>query len=387
MPFRAITIFFVALLAAACGSSEAETPVAQYGTSIPQPPQPSPSPPLEILPVEAITPGLKATFAGGLTKDLIQAIEDHPGVAHATGMTLGQGVIHTSLGETSLTIAAVDPLDFRPLSPQVTANASFIWQELLRHRIILAHEEHERLKANPGTNLFALGTQGQFALSVGGVAANGVPNWSGAIVSEARGAQLGLGVPTLLLVGLKEGQDVEKVRKALKRSHPQIHFETNIRQRAFLTGMAASKAFGSFTFTTNPDGTISPDPNWVKANIIEKSVPIFGKVRCHRIMFPQLIAALTEVEQRGLAGEIFRKEYGGCFVPRFIDRDPGRALSMHAWGIAMDFNVASNPLGAEPKMNREIVQIFENWGFRWGGRWSPPDGHHFELAAIIKANK
>jgi hypothetical protein len=34
-------------------------------------------------------------------------------------------------------------------------------------------------------------------------------------------------------------------------------------------------------------------------------------------------------------------------------------------------------------MDPRVVSIMEKWGFRWGGRWSPPDGHHFELAALI----
>jgi hypothetical protein len=29
-------------------------------------------------------------------------------------------------------------------------------------------------------------------------------------------------------------------------------------------------------------------------------------------------------------------------------------------------------------MNREVVRIFERWGFNWGGDFLIPDGHHFE---------
>ena len=95
-------------------------------------------------------------------------------------------------------------------------------------------------------------------------------------------------------------------------------------------------------------------------------------------MMPRLIGALEEVEERGLDHHIDTNDYGGCWVARHIDWNPSRPLSMHAWGLAVDFNVQTNQLGAEPQMDRRIVEIFESWGFSWGGYWSRPDGMHFE---------
>jgi hypothetical protein len=34
-------------------------------------------------------------------------------------------------------------------------------------------------------------------------------------------------------------------------------------------------------------------------------------------------------------------------------------------------------------MDARIVEIFDRWGFAWGGRWSRPDGMHFELGALL----
>lgn len=132
------------------------------------------------------------------------------------------------------------------------------------------------------------------------------------------------------------------------------------------------------------NGFIDPDPAWVAANIVQGTVPILGEVTCHRIAFPQLAAALAEIEREGLAKEIDVSEYGGCYVPRFIGRDPRRGLSMHAFGLAIDLNVSENHLGTHGRINPEVVEIFERWGFLWGGRWSPPDPMHFELARLIE---
>ncbi len=65
------------------------------------------------------------------------------------------------------------------------------------------------------------------------------------------------------------------------------------------------------------------------------------------------------------------------------------ARSMHAYGAAIDLNVAhsdywrwSKDAGAPTWKNRipiEIVRIFEQHGFIWGGRWYHFDTMHFEF--------
>lgn len=132
------------------------------------------------------------------------------------------------------------------------------------------------------------------------------------------------------------------------------------------------------------NGFIDPDPSWVAANIATGTVPILGTVRCHRIMIPQLASALQEISDNGLADEIRAGDYAGCYVPRFIDRDPRRGLSMHAFGLALDLNVSTNALGTRGDMHPTVVQIFQKWGFAWGGWWAQPDPMHFELARIVR---
>ena len=54
------------------------------------------------------------------------------------------------------------------------------------------------------------------------------------------------------------------------------------------------------------------------AHISTEVVPILGAVRCNTLIFPQLRAALQDVVELGLAGEIHPDEYQGCYYPRFI---------------------------------------------------------------------
>ncbi|GAA4120791.1 hypothetical protein GCM10022215_24840 [Nocardioides fonticola] len=153
--------------------------------------------------------------------------------------------------------------------------------------------------------------------------------------------------------------------------------------RTWLTGTDLGARIGGFSYRWYPDGSITPDPAWVRANIVTEQVPIIGSMTCHRLIFPQLRAALREIQRDGLASLIKTDQYAGCYVPRFIDRDPSRSLSLHSFGIAFDLNTATNQLGTAGDMDPRLVAIFQKWGFAWGGNWtSRPDPMHFELYAL-----
>ncbi|HEX6248889.1 MAG TPA: M15 family metallopeptidase [Nocardioidaceae bacterium] len=149
-------------------------------------------------------------------------------------------------------------------------------------------------------------------------------------------------------------------------------------------GGSVAAAVGTFGYRWFADGSVAPDPAWVAANIRTEEVPILGSVTCHRVMLPQLRSALREVVARGLADEINPGEYAGCYVPRFIGRDPARGLSLHTWGIALDLNVPGNLRGTTGEMDRDVVAIFKKWGFAWGGDWAWTDPMHFELARLVE---
>ncbi len=134
--------------------------------------------------------------------------------------------------------------------------------------------------------------------------------------------------------------------------------------------------FGEFAYTDGPGRWIHQGASWLREYYAEESVPILGATECHRDMFPPLRAAMQELVDRGLAHLVDADDYGGCWAPR---TQGSAALSSHAWGIAVDLNVAGNHYGAEPTMPEEIVQVMAAHGFAWGGDWPVPDGMHFEL--------
>lgn len=146
---------------------------------------------------------------------------------------------------------------------------------------------------------------------------------------------------------------------------------------AVLPQMIAKDAFGEF-WAMPIGGSLRVQPRWYERNIITRTVPLLGNVTCHRLVFPQLVAALTEVRDTGLERAIDAGDFGGCYSPRFISGAPGGRLSSHSWGMAIDIDVGENPFGTRPRQDRRVVEIFERHGFTWGGRWLIPDGMHFE---------
>lgn len=145
------------------------------------------------------------------------------------------------------------------------------------------------------------------------------------------------------------------------------------------------RIFGRFQYVRSTGDSIVPDPAWVQAAIMDWNVPIIGRVRCHRNMLGQLAYAMAQIRDEGLSSMI--ESYNGCYVPRFQRLDDS-VLSAHAYGIAIDFNAATNSQGdATPEIHPRIVAIMERWGFAWGGRFSTPDGMHFEIARMVRLPK
>jgi len=79
----------------------------------------------------------------------------------------------------------------------------------------------------------------------------------------------------------------------------------------------------------------------------------------------------------------FLTPIGGTFKWRYIAGT--KRLSVHSFGAAIDINVKyshywkwSKDLKYKNKIPYKIVEIFEKYGFIWGGKWYHYDTMHFE---------
>lgn len=375
---RVVAVALLVVATAGCGGRQDVVP----------PPMPDRATALELPDPIAAIPAWVAVLDRPASDSLLKNATKTPGVAVLAPVTIERVLVRAPAGRRHLRVASVDPLPFRSVAPTATREAAFVWTALMSDQAVITFDAAEKLKAK-GTDELRVKTM---TLKIGAFADNGVPNLADVMVSSAVGRGLGLRRPGVLVIGAKPSADIDALGRALKERLPDAKLRRLQTPGAGGTpsgasepvGTATGASIGTMTFRILANGFIDPDPAWVTANIATGSVPILGTVRCHHIMIPQLAAALGEVVDEGLADAIRPEDYAGCYVPRFIDRDPRRGLSMHAFGLAVDLNSSTNGLGTEGDMHPDVVRIFNKWGFTWGGVWSPPDPMHFQLARIVR---
>lgn len=334
---------------------------------------------------ELLTADVLVVGNDAVPEDLRSRISAVRGVRFVTPLSLAS----VGVADRSITIAAADAASYRRFTPAPTAEVDDVWRAMAAGDVIISHQIGQDLHQDLGGTLDLRDSYDELPLRVGAYATT-VPQVD-AVVNERRGEQLGMKGENALLVSLDHTrlagitQAIRDVVGNLAEVQPlsQATSAEGTRQAAYLTGGAVARAVGSFAYRYFADGTVEPDPRWVAANIRTETVPILGRVTCHRVMLTQLRAALSEIVQRDLANTIDVGDYGGCYVPRFIGRDPRQGLSLHTWGIAIDLNVAGNQRGSAGEIDRRVVAIMKKWGFAWGGDWQWTDPMHFELAALV----
>ena len=331
------------------------------------------------------SPDILVTSQTALTPRVVAALKRIRGVVATEQFSLATFYAE----EQQVAYAAVDPRTFRRFAPGPTALYQEVWDRLADGEIALTPQLHKTL---PLVNDFVTigNDQGAQRAHVGAYAELVQHSRIGALVNERWAAKLGMPSGNAMLISTGNNDPAA----VLKTARKDVGHGTAVQrlalslggdvQAAVLTGGSVARAVGSFTYTVNQNGTVNPDRAWVRQFIRTEQVPIIGAVTCNKAMIPQLRAALNEVVDRRLASKIHPREYGGCYVPRFIARDPAQGLSFHTWGTAIDLNVPGNQRGTVGTIDRTVVQIFQKWGFNWGGNWQYTDPMHFELARIVQ---
>ena len=381
MPTRKIACLAIALsiAAGACGGRAAP----QFG------PNTAVAQPIALArPIQA-TPLFAAKVSAGIGPATMTRIEDIKGVV-ATGLRLRKLVVRSATGTARLRVAAVDPLGLRPLALPATRDAVFVWTALLSNEAVASYDAAKALHISGGAPIrFPQAT----TTSVGAFADTGVPNIADVLVSHQVGTKAGLKTTNFVEIGAAPGASSTEIRRHFLHILPGVRLHRLIAQPPQVLqpgdpqpfGVAQGSVIGTMHYLIEKNGFIRPDPAWVSAYIVNANVPLLGTVTCNRLMILQLAAARGEIERDGLGPLIDPTDYGGCYVPRFVDRNPSLPLSMHAFGLAIDLNVSQNPLGTAGHMDSRVVAIFEKWGFRWGGTFTTrPDPMHFEVARLVQ---
>jgi hypothetical protein len=260
----------------------------------------------------------------------------------------------------------------------------------VRHRIVQALSAGTAVLGEHSARLRRLGPGGTLtfrtgSVRVGAVVPDDAVGWAEVLVNREVGHRLGITHERYLLAQ----PDRDLPRPAWKRM--VLPFVGEDRLRVDVPGgtrfvrvasgvnppILVKQAFGEFAATPQSDPAfLTIDPAWVEKHIVTTDVPLLGTITCNRKLIPLVRGALEDILASGLMSEI--KVYSGCWASRTVSRSPTAPPSTHAYGAAIDINAPQNPYGTKPTMNRDVVRIFESWGFNWGGDFLIPDGHHFE---------
>jgi hypothetical protein len=283
------------------------------------------------------------------------------------------------------------PIDAFSAHPQ--DYAPFIGKSV-RGELVAALRAGQAVLGEHSAELRGLGPGGKLtfrtgSIRVGAVVPDDAVGWAEVLVNRAVGRRLGISHERYLLAQPRR----DLTRRAWARillpfvgDDPlRVDVPGGTRYVRVASGVnppvIVKEVFGEFAATPQADPAfLTIQPSWVKRNIVTTTVPLLGTVTCHRLLIPMVRGALQEVFDAGLASEI--QVYSGCWASRTVSRSPTAPPSYHAYGAAIDINAPTNPYGGTPTMNREVVRIFERWGFNWGGDFLIPDGHHFEYWKI-----
>jgi hypothetical protein len=276
-----------------------------------------------------------------------------------------------------------DPATYPALLP---ASARVAFAGLRPGEALLGATSARLRRLGPGGRLRiaagAAGGRGRW-LTVAGVVDDALVGAAEVAVSVAGARTIGIARDRYLLLTYAGGRTAVagRLRRALPRRLP-VRLRGPGETPFFRAGDAVlpqamvKERFGEFAWRKGPGDGFVQDPAWQAANLATARVPILGRVRCNRALVPALAGAMGELRQRGLARLVDPRAYAGCWNPRLTRG--GSGVSRHAWGAAVDLNVAGNPTGLASAQDPRLVEVMEHWGFTWGGRWLVPDPAHFE---------
>ena len=253
--------------------------------------------------------------------------------------------------------------------------------ELIKeNKIIVSQLTADQYSINVGDKLVLVGMNELVTeIEVGDIVSDSEIGWFEGLVSKEVGYELGINRNIQAIIWdtkVTENHFVELYRN-IKYKQLRVTFRDSKPNKNWVLPTALVKNyFGDFQIKEKDGTWIIVEPAWRNENIERKEMPIIGRATCNKIMWKPLLGALNQVIDEGLEGTLYKEEFqksGGCYAPRRINRfNAGGSISRHAWGIAIDINVKS---GYHPR----VVEIFNEWGFAWGGTWTSPDEMHFEL--------
>ena len=253
-------------------------------------------------------------------------------------------------------------------------------QAIKDNKIVISELTANRYELSVGDYVNLVGLDNQIiSIEVGKIIKDSQIGWFEGVVNKELGFELGIyrNIQAIIWDSHIDENFLIELHKNINYRKVKLTFKENrVNKNWVLPTALVKEMFGDFQIKERDGVWITTEPSWREENIQQKRMPILGLTVCHRLMWEPLEGALNQILSEGLQDTLSVEDFrtsGGCYAPRRINRfDAGGSISRHAWGIAIDINTKSS---YPPR----VVEIFNEWGFAWGGTWTSPDEMHFEL--------
>ena len=280
---------------------------------------------------------------------------------------------------------AIDPKPYaRFLPPETRA----IVGNLLDGEAILGQTSAKLRHLGPGS---VMRFEGGSSVTVIGVLPDELVGAAEVIVNRATGGTIGVTQNRYLLFQTSPGlqPSSQQLEKRFRAVLPPglLYPVVQVRSPGETTYLRADdetlppalvkRRFGEWAGRPGSLTEIEVDPTWVQDHIVTVTIPVLGRVACNERLIPQLRGAMKDLVAQGLESTIH--SFDGCFVGRFDPSSLSGAISLNAWGAAIDVNADTNRTGSPPVQDPGLVAVMEAWGFGWGGDLIIPNGMHFSF--------
>ena len=142
-----------------------------------------------------------------------------------------------------------------------------------------------------------------------------------------------------------------------------------------------ARVYGTFDYedSETQKGAVIIEREWVRENIVKVVFHTGQHTWCHQGIADELKALYKEAcDKSG-----YTPKSAWSWVARRQRWSVKRPLSLHSWGVCIDFDPKLNGVGpvedSKLYQHPEFIEVFENAGWTWGGRWKKyPDAMHFQ---------
>ena len=334
---------------------------------------------------DVITISQSGSLFYSVTNEILESVENlDSNVTFIGRANVGLESIETPSGETKLSTLE-NYLYSVSIKTIASSKVDYFYndevaQVIKSNKLVVSSLTAERygLSVNDKVSLIGLNSA-PVDIEVGMILKDSELGWFEGVVNKEVGFNLGIfrNIQAIIWDTKINENHLIELHKNIKYKRVKFTFRENKPNKNWVLPTALVKEmFGDFQIKERDGTWITTEPSWREENIQVKRVPILGNTRCHRLMWEPLEGALNQILDEGLAYTLSLQDFkksGGCYAPRRINRfDAGGSISRHAWGIAIDINTKSS-------YHPRVVEIFNSWGFAWGGTWTSPDEMHFEL--------